>query len=62
MYQFCDSTGIGLGGSIQSGRFSLYLGNDFLRGSTIKTECFDNEILASGTDFECIDIEVWGFE
>ena len=46
MYQFCDSTGIGLGGSIQSGRFSLYLGNDFLRGSTIKTECFDNEILA----------------
>ena len=62
LYQFCDRTGFGLGGGTSGGRFALYLGNDLLRGSSIKTECFNNDILSGSTDFECIDIEVWGFE
>ena len=61
-YQFCDRTGFGLGGGLHGGRFALYLGNDFYRGSSVKTECFGNEILSGSSDFECIDIEVWGFE
>ena len=62
MYQFCDRTGFGLGGGIHGGRFALYLGNDLWRGSSMTTECFNNECLSSGTDFECVDLEVWGFE
>ena len=62
MYQFCDRTGFGLGGGIHGGRFALYLGNDLLKGSSTKTECFHNETLASAPDYECVDLEVWGFE
>ena len=62
MYQFCDRSGIGLGGGIHGGRFALYLGKDLWRGSSAHTECYKNDCLASGEDFECIDIEVWGFE
>ena len=62
MYQFCDRTGFGLGGGIHGGRFALYLGNDLWRGSSMTTECFNNECLSGGTDFECVDLEVWGFE
>ena len=62
MYQFCDRTGFGLGGGIHNGRFALYLGNDLWRGSSTKTECFENDILTPAEDFECVDLEVWGFE
>lgn len=62
MYQFCDRTGIGLGGGIHGGRFAIYLEGDLNHGSSMTTECFNNEILASATDFSIIDIEVWGFE
>ena len=62
MYQFCDRTGFGLGGGIHGGRFALYLGSDLYRGSSMTTECFNNDKLSSATDFECVDLEVWGFE
>lgn len=62
MYQFCDRSGFGLGGGLHGGRFAIYLGNDLWRGSSMTTECFNNECLASATDFECVDLEVWGFE
>ena len=61
-YQFCDRSGFGLGGGIRGGRFALYLGNDLWRGSSNKTECFENDCLSSHADFECVDLEVWGFE
>ena len=62
MFQFCDRKCIGLGGGVVGGRFAIYLGNDFLRGSSAKTECFDNETLSKKGDFICVDMEVWGFE
>ena len=62
MYQFCDRSGFGLGGGIHGGRFAMYLGNDLWRGSSMRTECFNNELLSRETDFECVDLEVWGFE
>ena len=62
MYQFCDRTGIGLGGGIHGGRFAIYLGSDLNQGSSMTTECFNNETLASATDFSIIDMEVWGFD
>jgi hypothetical protein len=43
MFQFCDRSGFGLGGGIHGGRFSLYLGDDLWRGSSVNTECFNNE-------------------
>lgn len=62
MFQFCDEQGIGLGGGVHRGRFGMYIGDNLHRGSSERTECFNNECLASGPDFECIDMEVWGFE
>ena len=62
MYQFCDRSGFGLGGGLHGGRFALYLGNDLWRGSSMTTECFNNAILSNSTDYECVDLEVWGFE
>ena len=62
MYQYCDKGGFGMGGGFLGGRFALYVGDDFWRGSSTKTECFDNECLSSSTDFNLIDMEVWGFE
>lgn len=62
MFQFCDNSGFGLGGGLHGGRFAVFLGDDLWRGSSVKTECFYNECLSGTTDFECIDLEVWGFE
>lgn len=43
MYQFCDRKFLALGGGSDEGRFALYLGDDFLRGATCSTTCFENE-------------------
>lgn len=60
MYQFMDAKCLGVGGS-KTGRFALYLGNDFWRGSSNLTDCYDNDkCLASDTDFNCVELEVWG--
>jgi len=40
MYTNADS--IGIGGSLQKGRFALYLHHDFSKGSSVSTEMFDN--------------------
>ena len=41
-----DGKSIGLGGSSVQGRFALYIAADLYRGSSAKTECFENEILS----------------
>ena len=61
MYQYCDKTCFGVGGDIEKGRFALYIGDDFYRGSSNKTRCYDNEVLAHKSDFICAELEVWGF-
>ena len=62
MFQYCDRQIFGLGGGVVGGRFACYLGHDFLRGSSAKTECFNNEQLSKKAEFMCVDMEVWGFE
>ena len=47
---------------MHEGRFSLFLTDDFWRGSSVKTECFANKTLSSKENFNVIDMEVWGFE
>ena len=62
MYQYMDKTCFGVGGDVgEHGRFALYLGDDFYRGSSTKTRCYDNEVLAHKSDFICAELEVWGF-
>lgn len=46
-YQFSDSSCIGMGSGSGESRFAIYLGSDLYRGSSSKTECFDNEQLTS---------------
>ena len=62
MYQYCDHSGFGMGGGIREGRFAIFLGRDLLNGNSYKTECFLNDVLSSEERFQCIDIEVWGFD
>ena len=62
MVQYCDSHCIGLGGSEKGGRWSLYLGDDLLRGGSHGTDCFKNPSKLSGEEeFVCVELEVWGF-
>ena len=56
---YADNKSIGLGGSHVKGHFALYLSADLYRGSSRKTECYDNEILSKNTDFKCFKLEVW---
>ena len=62
MFQYCDKGGFGMGGGVMDGRFGLFIESDFWRGSSIRTECFENEILSGQETFNIIDMEVWGFE
>ena len=62
MYQYCDKGGFGLGGGVLEGRFSLFIQSDFWRGSSVKTECFENTQLGGKPEFNIIDMEIWGFE
>ena len=61
MFQYCDRKCIGLGGDRLDGRFSLYLGDDFYRGSSTKTSCYNNETLSSKPEFLCVEMEIWAF-
>jgi len=61
MYQYCDRTCVGVGGDKREGRFALYLGDDFYRGSSTKTSCFENQVLSSKPEFLCVEMEIWGF-
>jgi hypothetical protein len=60
MYQYMDKTCIGIGGDKDFGRFALYIGDEFRRGSSAKTRCYNNETLAHKQDFICAELEVWG--
>lgn len=62
MFQYLDQGCLGLGGGADSGRFAVFLGADFLMGSSHKTECFNNEVVSSKQEFTCINMEVWGFK
>ena len=61
MYQYLDKNCLGVGGDTHEGRFALYIGDDFYRGSSCKTRCYDNETLSYKSDFICAELEVWGF-
>ena len=43
------------------GSFALYLGADFLNGSTSKCTTFSNPPLCDKELFECVALEVWAF-
>ena len=62
MYQYLDKSCLGIGGDTDEGRFALYLGNDFYKGSSNRTRCYNNEVLSHNKDFLCVELEVWGFE
>ena len=59
--QWGNDKSIGLGGGTH-GRFGIYLTDDFIRGSSSKSQTFYNEVLSSEPDFICANLEVWGFE
>lgn len=58
-FMYSNDDSIGVGGSKRKGVFALYLHSDFRRGSSVNTEMFENECLASTQDFYCNALEVW---
>ncbi|CAH1766054.1 10854_t:CDS:2 [Entrophospora sp. SA101] len=44
------------------GRSALWIDSDFERGHSSCCDTFDNEILSSDSEFDCIGFEVWGFK
>jgi len=59
--QYADSSMIGVGGG-PGGRFALQLYNDFLYGTSVKSEAYNNEQLSKKADFQPMMVELWGFE
>ena len=59
-HMYANNSSIALGGSKQKGRFALYLADDLYRGSSVKTESYDNDILSKNQDFKVVHFEVWG--
>ena len=51
-----------VGGDTGNNRAALYVGEDFYRGSSAKSLCFNNEILSSQSEFLCAEMEVWGLD
>ncbi|GBB83885.1 hypothetical protein RclHR1_10550005 [Rhizophagus clarus] len=43
------------------GRTGLWVDSDLERGSSVRCDTFDNEVLSSTPDFDCMGFEVWGF-
>ncbi|CAI2163752.1 17307_t:CDS:2 [Funneliformis geosporum] len=43
------------------GRVGLWMDSDLERGSSARCDTFENEILSSTPEFECMGFEVWGF-
>lgn len=58
--QYSDNNSIAMGGD--RGKFALYLRNNFYHGSSRMCSTFNNSVLSSEEDFECVKFEVWGFE
>ncbi|KAG0738341.1 hypothetical protein G6F16_004895 [Rhizopus arrhizus] len=55
----CNSTFIAMGGG--DGQFGLWLKSDMETGYSTPCPTFDNECLSSKSQFQCIEMEVWGF-
>ena len=42
-HQYSDDKSIGMGGSLEKGRFGLFLSNDFSKGSSLRSEIYNND-------------------
>ena len=58
-HQYSDEKSIGMGGSLEKGRFGLFLSGDFKKGSSLKSELYNNEVLSKNDDFKVCAVEVW---
>ncbi|CAN0414693.1 unnamed protein product, partial [Laminaria digitata] len=56
--QYSDGSGIGMGGGGADGNFGLYVGEDFLSGSTGTCDTFLNPPLCASEQFEISQVEV----
>ncbi|XP_010412687.1 PREDICTED: oxidation resistance protein 1 [Camelina sativa] len=57
-YLMCMNEFLAFGGG---GNFALCLGEDLLKATSGPSETFGNECLASSTEFELKNVELWGF-
>ncbi|KAI9347502.1 TLDc domain-containing protein, partial [Pilaira anomala] len=54
-----DSDFIAIGGG--NGTFGLWLNSELEKGYSNACPTFDNECLSTKPDFECMEMEIWGF-
>ncbi|KAF2615699.1 hypothetical protein F2Q70_00010445 [Brassica cretica] len=57
-YYMCMNEFLAFGGG---GSFALCLDEDLLKATSGPSETFGNECLASSTEFELKNVELWGF-
>lgn len=57
-FQYASRDAIGLGGGSR-GRFGLFIKDSLYKGSSSKTNTFENEVLSTETDFVVALLEVW---
>ncbi|CAG8573324.1 4342_t:CDS:1, partial [Dentiscutata heterogama] len=44
------------------GKVGLWIDADLQQGHSERCDTFDNDILSSSPEFDCIGFEVWGFK
>eukprot|EP00752_Nemacystus_decipiens_P008772 g7827.t1 len=59
--QYSDAEGMGMGGGGADGSFGLFIGEDFLSGSTGRCDTYGNPPLCSEQQFQVSQVEIWGF-
>ncbi|CAM9363095.1 unnamed protein product [Ascophyllum nodosum] len=59
--QYSDCAGLGMGGGGEEAAFGLFVGDDFLNGSTGSCDTFSNPPLCSQRQFQVSQVEIWGF-
>ncbi|KAJ8603345.1 hypothetical protein CTAYLR_004260 [Chrysophaeum taylorii] len=58
-FMWCTEASIAMGGG--GGAWGLYLDDDFSRGTTGRSDTYDNPPLCSTPDFDIVNLECWAF-
>ena len=58
-HMYADKNLIGLAGSKVKGRFALAIRDGFLKGSSVQTSAYGNEVLSKTSDFRIKMFELW---
>ena len=58
-FQLAQSDSLGIGGG---SNYALWIDEDFTRGVSGYCETYDSECIASGEEFDVLNVEIWSID